>query len=300
MKLYFFRGEAPNFGDELNSWLMPKVFPGMFDDDASHLFLGIGSILFDDHPENCQKVVFGSGYGGYTKLPVFDARWKIYCVRGPRTAQACGLTADHVAADTAILVARHRAKSSLPKRGVAFMPHWESADRGNWALACALAGLRYIDPRDTVEEVMRDIEASSVVMTEAMHGAVVADALRVPWIPVLPFHRSHRMKWFDWAEALDVTLTHHEILPSSTREARSSQSQAHALRLKNPRGLLKLGVTTLDWMFVRSAAARLAKVAKQPPLLSSDAALERALERLEVAAHRIRTDYPAASLQAVP
>ncbi len=47
MKIYTYRGEMPNFGDELNNWLLPKVFPNLFDDDDSRLFLGIGSILFD-------------------------------------------------------------------------------------------------------------------------------------------------------------------------------------------------------------------------------------------------------------
>jgi succinoglycan biosynthesis protein ExoV len=290
MKLYFFRGDAPNFGDELNIWLLPKIFPEMFDDDESALFLGIGSILFDDHPKDRLKIVFGSGYGGYTPPPAFDDNWKIYCVRGPRTAKACNLSTDYIAADTAILIARHRAKTARSS-GYSFMPHWESAERGNWALACARSGIRFIDPRSAVEDVLQSIETSAVLITEALHGAIVADALRVPWIPVLPFHRAHRMKWFDWAEALDVSISHHAILPSSTREARGSRTQAHAIRLKDPKGLLKLGVAVLDRMFVHAAASRLKRVAKQSPMLSSDAALERALERLETCARRVRMDY---------
>jgi hypothetical protein len=55
MKIYTYRGEMPNFGDELNNWLLPKVFPNLFDDDDSRLFLGIGSILFDHHPPRSEK-----------------------------------------------------------------------------------------------------------------------------------------------------------------------------------------------------------------------------------------------------
>ena len=54
MKLYFYRGQHENFGDELNHWLMPKVFPEFFDDDPSVLFLGIGSIILDTHPKDVQ------------------------------------------------------------------------------------------------------------------------------------------------------------------------------------------------------------------------------------------------------
>src|SRR5579872_2817979 len=184
MQLYVWRGETTNFGDELNNWLMPKIFPGLFDDDDATLFLGIGSVIFDFHPRHSQKIVFGSGYAGYTPLPEFDETWRFYCVRGPRTARACNLSPDLVAGDTAILVNRHCIQPERPPSGFSFMPHYDSVDRGNWAMACELAGVSYIDPRAPVEQVLAAIQSSAVVVTEAMHGAIVADALRVPWIPV--------------------------------------------------------------------------------------------------------------------
>ena len=294
MKMYFFRGASPNFGDELNTWLLPKVFPDLFDEDERQMFLGIGSILFDDHPPTSQKIVFGSGYAGYTKLPKFDESWRIYCVRGPHTARACNLNPEKVAADTAILIARFRCKNNNPTNGCSFMPHWASVGRGHWAQVSKMAGIHYIDPTKPVEEVLADIQSSKMLITEAMHGAVVADALRVPWIAALPFHVSHRMKWFDWAEALDIKVSHYKIWPSSLREARSAQTQADALRLKNPSGYLKTGMRAIDWGFTYFAAAQLTRIRKQEPTLSPDASLIRALSRLEDNAAIIRRDFCAA------
>ena len=63
-----------------------------------------------------------------------------------------------------------------------------------------------IDPCGGVERVIADILASELLVTEAMHGAIVADALRVPWVPVRPVQPTNRGKWFDWASALDIEL----------------------------------------------------------------------------------------------
>jgi len=290
--MYYFRGYIPNFGDELNATLMPKVFPDLFE-GGEDLFLGIGSVIFDNHPVDRNKVVFGSGYGGYTALPVFNETWKIYCVRGPRTAALCGLSPDFVAGDAAILIKKFRPPKLEPAKGFSFMPHWLSVGKGHWQAACDIAGVKFIDPSAPVEEVLQAIESSEAVITEAMHGAIVSDALRVPWIPVLPIQKIHRMKWFDWAEALDLSLEHNRIFPSSTREAFVAlRGAGEGHFIQNAHGVAKAGLKVLDWGFVHLAAARLKALTRATPMQSSDAALDRAIERLEESAARIRADYP--------
>jgi hypothetical protein len=306
MRLYFYRGLSPNFGDELNQWLLPKVFPGLFDDDASTLFLGIGSVLFDHHPEHCRKVVFGSGYGGYTALPRFDENWHFSCVRGPRTADACGIGRDKVAGDPAILIRRFRERTPQSSGRNAFMPHWESAERGNWQGACRLAGLHLIDPRWPVDEVLNAIEGSDTLITEAMHGAIVADALRVPWIPVLPLHASHRLKWFDWAESLDLKLSPYVLWPSSTSEmvmaceqilGRDQRHRSFPIRLWRRSARVALGNRCAESVFAALAAQRLRRLSRLEPFLSSDAALERVLGRLETRAERIKLDWSGRAIE---
>jgi succinoglycan biosynthesis protein ExoV len=70
MKLTYFQGRAPNFGDELNSFMWAELLPpGFFDEDPAELFLGIGSIIFDTYPANARKYVMGSGFAGYSNAP---------------------------------------------------------------------------------------------------------------------------------------------------------------------------------------------------------------------------------------
>jgi succinoglycan biosynthesis protein ExoV len=289
MKMYFFRGAAPNFGDELNEWLLPKVFPNFFDDDESTLFLGVGSVLFDTHPKDCLKVVFGSGYGAYTPPPALDAMWKVYCVRGPLTAETLGLSPDLIAGDTAILINRFRPGSGAASIRCSFMPHWQSLELAQWARVCELAGVHYIDPRSPVDSVLDDIQASKLIVTEAMHGAIVADALRVPWIAAQPFLPENRMKWFDWAGALDLKLSQERLCPSTALEAWGARPFTKKHRLT--KGPLKGAFQALDRSLAQMAAARLNQVSALTPRLSEDRALDRALDRLETSACRIKRDF---------
>ncbi len=307
MQLYYFRAYVPNFGDELSQWLMPRVFPNLFDDEADPLFLGIGSILYDFFPKSARKVVFGSGFGGYTKLPEIDENWHIYCVRGPVTARMLNLSPATVAGDAAILVNRHRNPSSGAGGRVAFMPHYDSLRRGHWQQACALAEIDYISPIDPVTDIMDRIQASRLVITEAMHGAIVADALRVPWIAVEPIDASHHMKWDDWAGALDLTLRFQPNAPSSMREAKKQRQSRRraALAVANdlparsrragywtyPERIGEILLRAADPVYVHNAAKSLLRASHQEPMLSSDHALDRALDKLQTNANRILADY---------
>jgi len=191
-----------------------------------------------------------------------------------------------------VLINKYRSLTKVKTRRVSFMPHWGSLGRGQWQLACELAGIHFVDPQWPVEEVVDAIESSDMVIAEAMHFAIVSDALRVPWVPVLPFHRSHWMKWHDWAEPLGINLKHRALFPSTLREASVAvMRRGDGAFIENVTGVLKSGVKLADKGFVRLAAARLSRLAKAEPILSSDTMLAGALEKLEDNAARIRRDY---------
>ena len=291
MKMYFYRGRRPNFGDELNGWLWPPLLPGFFDDDERELFIGIGSTLYDFLPRESRKIVFGAGYGGYTAVPAIDETWRFYFVRGPLTAAALGLDANLGVGDAAILVRSRLARPARKAHRISFMPHWESAADGQWAEASRAAGLHYIDPCDTVENVVTQIQESEVLVAEAMHGAIVADALRVPWIPVRPIQPPNRAKWHDWASALDVTLRWAHVSPSNALELAISltgRRKRHAGRIRAHGQRLR---AIASGTFMEFAARSLARVASREPSLSSDAAIDRAHTRMLEALDRLKTDF---------
>jgi hypothetical protein len=282
MKLVYFRGHVPNFGDELNPWLWPRLLPPAFlDQDESELFLGIGSILFDTYPAGARKAVMGSGYAGYTAPPpVHDGSWEVAFVRGPRSAAKLGLPPDKAVCDSAILLRALELPAPASGIGIAFMPHFESLERGFWAEACRMAGVTLIDPRDDVERVIAAIRGARMLITEAMHGAIVADALRTPWLGVVPINARHRLKWADWAEALAIGLRGRTLRPSSLMELYVGLSGGRG-KVEGRAG--RVSRHPLAWPANRAltalAAERLAKLAKREPQLSNEARITEATER---------------------
>jgi succinoglycan biosynthesis protein ExoV len=219
MKLFFCRIPGGNFGDDLNTYLWPRLLPDAFDgtaeyrpkdnhaitlaDPADELFVGIGTLIRRELPASAVKHVFGSGYG-YGALPDRDARWHFHCVRGPLTAAKLGLVPDKAITDPAVLV-RLLPRETDKRHRVSFIPHWEMALSGDWERVCRVAGIHYIDPRGTPAKVIAAIGATEMLITEALHGAIVADALRVPWIAVSSKHTILDFKWQDWSGSLGLS-----------------------------------------------------------------------------------------------
>ena len=212
MKLYYARDPVGNFGDDLNPWLWSRLIPQLFDDNAAELFIGIGTILNvtigEAIPQEPLKVMFGAG-AGYGVMPPIDHRWKFYCVRGPLTAEAANLPKNCAITDPAILVKSLIDSSESTMQGAAFMPHHatalrSSAEQIDLNAVCHTAGVHYIDPSGDVDKILSIIQRSSLLITEALHGAVVADALRIPWIPVRIYEHILPFKWRDWCASLGL------------------------------------------------------------------------------------------------
>lgn len=265
MQLHFYRDPTGNFGDDLNPWLWPRLLPKPIDDcfDDSTLLVGIGSILNQGIPkEPARKIVFSSGLG-YGPPPSITKQWHFYCVRGPLTAVQLGLPAAKAICDGAILVREYVQPAERVPNGAAYMPHHKTARFDDWRGICDALSLRYVDPGAPVEETLEIIRGSSVLITEAMHGAIVADALRVPWIPVRTRPWIQEFKWKDWSSSVGIE---HEFewLPSLCN---AQIDPAMKLRLRPV--TIKLARERLRWL-VRFGHRR----------LSSDRAFSEAYDRL--------------------
>lgn len=287
MKLTYFQGAQPNFGDELNAFMWDELLPdGFLDQDGGELYLGIGSILWNTYPATARKIVAGSGYGGYTPPPnVNDGTWQIVFVRGPRTAQRLGLEPEKAICDAAVLLRLLPEAERLPSTQIGFMPHFESLERGFWPEVCNHAEIPLIDPRGDPRHILERIRSLDVLITEAMHGAIVADAVRTPWICARPVHTMHQAKWLDWSESLDIDLRAHQLPASNIREWYQSQLAAPEIW----RGAKTSNISILqpfNGLMVRNAARRLKVLARMDPQLSTDSAIsavtERAAEALDL------------------
>ncbi|NKN37279.1 polysaccharide pyruvyl transferase family protein [Agrobacterium sp. a22-2] len=222
MKPYYWESEHGNFGDDLNLWLWDFLLPGFRDASPDTLLVGVGTVLNRALlPKGGHKLVLGSGFG-YGALPDMSdpSEWDIRSVRGPLTAEKVGIPPEKGIIDPAVMVADMPEFKDLPKKyKKSFVPHWESAIAGMWPAVCSLVGLNYIDPRGEAKDVIRAIAQSELIVAESMHGAILADAFRVPWVAVTTSHSINSFKWSDWAQTVGVSYKPRQVPISSRAEA---------------------------------------------------------------------------------
>jgi succinoglycan biosynthesis protein ExoV len=224
MKAHCFTEEAlMNFGDDLNRWMWERFLPNLLDEEDGTLFVGIGTVLGSGLPAADRYIVFSSGVGYGPLPPTFGSpAWHAVCVRGPLTAKVLGLPADKAVCDGAVLLSTLPELQPIPeaeRKGVLFMPHFEALDSGDWREVCRRAGVEFLDPHLPSEETCQRIRGAKLVLADAMHAAIVADALRVPWVPLITSNRINTFKWLDWSLTLGVQYRPLELPSLSLLEA---------------------------------------------------------------------------------
>jgi len=218
MKLVYFRGRQPNFGDDLNGVLWPRLLPGLFDEMGAEGFLGIGTLIGMATPGCLRLHVFSTG-AGYDPVDTWRIDRKVWCVRGPITAKLLGV--DAALTDGAILTPEIMGPPGGDPTGriVGVVPHWQSLHFPGWEAACRAAGFRLISPIDTPERVHAAIGSVSLVLTESLHGAIFADTMGIPWVPFVTTRNVSALKWVDWCMSVGVAFAPVPLPPPSAAAA---------------------------------------------------------------------------------
>lgn len=291
MELSYYLDKKGNFGDDLNPWLWDRILPGLMGTRDDIVLVGMGTILENWFAKRLapdkRKLVLGSG-GGMT-LPVLatDDTWTFYGVRGPLTARYLGLEPDRALTDPAMCIGRW-IEAPTQRRGVGFMPHHHSLARWDWPAVCAQAGLVYLDPHADPLETLHRINGLEKVIAEAMHTAIVADALRIPWVPLRINQWNYVAKWDDWASTLGLPV-HFRIVPelhdpvfgkdAVTRMSWRLRAMAGRQTPASPRRVVN---------FVRRELMRMAE--SDDGQLSTDAVLGDVVDRFLERAGQLRSD----------
>jgi succinoglycan biosynthesis protein ExoV len=303
MKLYYCRYPKgrQNFGDALNPWMWEQLLPGIINaQDDGVTFVGIGTLINDALPRRTsqakKRVIFGTGAGfpgwEYKSMPVIDDSYSIYSLRGPLSAKALKVSEDLAITDGAILVRRLFDYQNHPKKyRFSYMPHYDFAGEG-WALVCQELGFGYIDPSSPVEKALAMISQTEILLSEAMHGAILADAFRVPWIPITTHRSILEFKWQDWC--LSVGVEYKPVSMSRLYQPRGSSGGWHKTKIEYSflkDTILKPVRQVRDLFRQKQSAREFLKIVKTvSPTLSTDDRTENLTRQTEQKLEQFKQD----------
>ncbi|MBN9236822.1 MULTISPECIES: polysaccharide pyruvyl transferase family protein [Phyllobacteriaceae] len=248
MQLGYYR-DLPNFGDVLSPLLARCVFGDIFDDDRSSRVLFIGTVIGRSAPQDAHEIIIGAG-AGYKRGRYDTENRTVFCVRGPLTCKLLGIDRSHAGIDPAILASRHFTHSRAG--GPAFMPHHHSHTTAGEILAglCGALGITYISPLSDAEATLSRIAGASCLITEALHGAVVAESYDVPWVPVIFSSKVLEKKWRDFTATIG---TDYRPVDISTNIAFDGDVRL-ANVLKHALGRARLGKPAYRYLPVRKTS----------------------------------------------
>lgn len=248
MQSLYVKIKGGNFGDDLNRILWPSLLPQIHDIAPNEAILGIGTLQGYHIPPAVQKVhVLGTGGHEHPASQWIDERFQFHFVRGPLTAKNWGCE-DRALIDGAALLMHSYLKdvdaSSTRPAKLGFIPHHTSDHFADFAYISAQAGMKYITTLGCdVEQFIRDVKSCDAIVTEALHGAIIADLFRKPWIPMCSGEHIYNYKWDDWCRSVGLSYQPHVMGFAFTR------GLSHVDRVENffKRGLHAFGLGKKKW-----------------------------------------------------
>ena len=225
MYLVHYRSDKGNFGDDLNEWLWPQIFTkNIFTKNDDISFWGIGSILMqEDYAEgyfnralqNQHQLVLGTGVRSLKEELVINENWDVVFLRGPLSSYKLLGNFSNYITDSAYFITlldQYKKYIVLPKKyKVSIIPYYGSTDNLDWEQLAELHNLNIIYPTgNNVEQFIKEVAQSEFVLSEAMHGCMMADIMRVPWKRIK--FNAHKLegevvsefKWHDWYASINL------------------------------------------------------------------------------------------------
>lgn len=211
MNLVYYKAEnGGNIGDELNPWLWKRLIPGFEALYPDVDFLGIGSILSHGYlHKGKEKILFGCGVRAYIPCPDC-VRKDLSFVRGPISGKFTGLPYICDSAYALALTDEYRNWQTAQKcYNVAYIPYYMH-DSVYYKLLANITGYHVISPHLPVEKFLSELSKCRYVIAAAMHGAILADILRIPWVGVrfptmgCETNLTSELKWADWQIGMDI------------------------------------------------------------------------------------------------
>jgi succinoglycan biosynthesis protein ExoV len=220
MKIYAYQAPRGNLGDDLNHWLWPRLLtPSFLEQDGT--FIGIGSVLHPDHfrhlPSDRPAVVFGAGCrSGVSPLSGSHPPLDIRALRGPLSSRALGLESSASVIDGAYALQFTPEYQTLRQMPVhhecTLIPYFRSSHLAYYSWIRALYGysVLYSDNYGSIPSALQHIARSRLILAESLHGAILADCLRIPWMRIQfylqrPSEReTGDFKWEDWRQSLNI------------------------------------------------------------------------------------------------
>ena len=170
----------PNFGDDAN----PKLFQAIGNIDSAKIrferqtkphILGMGSIL---SKSNSNSVILGSGFIEPQESENFRYL-SIVSVRGMLSLQALGSSAstETIQLGDPMVLVNLVQRRPRPDIDIGLVPH-----ESNFLTYKTRYGKRFkvIDPREDPFNTIRSISRCKAVISQSLHGLIVADAMEIP------------------------------------------------------------------------------------------------------------------------
>lgn len=205
MKVFYHCIPTGNVGDDLNAALWRRFLPDIDSLQTARWLVGAGTIL--DARLNAlegRKIVMGAGVRPDALHAGLRGDVRIAAVRGLLSAQRLGLNIDSAACDPGFLIDALAPPACTDARRVGLIPHIYTERWSQIADAARDAGFEVVSPTLPLTEFLQRLRRCVRVYAESLHGAIFADALRIPWARVRlcsHYYEGSEVQEFKWRDA---------------------------------------------------------------------------------------------------